>query len=55
MFALATLVLANAYRAKADTPPSASLSAGQVNALTAPVTLCPDQLLAKGRKTECGL
>jgi hypothetical protein len=60
MFVLATLVLANAYRAKADTPPPASLSASQ---------LCSDQLLtkvlvaaprfaarnAKGRKTECGL
>ena len=65
MFALATLVLANAYRAKAGTPSFASVSQSDAPTTTA-VALCPDQLLvkaapglaapnAKGRKTGCGL
>jgi hypothetical protein len=43
-FALTFLSLATAM---ADTPPAATLSAGQVDALTAPIALYPDQLLAK--------
>ncbi len=45
MLSLTALVFANA--ASADTPPPATLSSGQIDALTAPIALYPDQLLAK--------
>ncbi|HUO92074.1 MAG TPA: DUF3300 domain-containing protein [Rhizomicrobium sp.] len=44
---LSFVVLTDRHVALADTPPPATLSAGQIDALTAPIALYPDQLLAK--------
>jgi hypothetical protein len=45
--ALAVLVPLLAAPARADTPPDATISAGEADALVAPIALYPDQLLGK--------